>query len=249
MILIFPNSKYLDKNRLFSGGGDAENLAQLLRAFDTGIESIHLSWAAAEDVLDSLSEKARLALLKDVEKILSVSSEDGKKPAAVDVPISGMYIRFKKEGNQLFATQLLMNHGNTRELFEMWEESDGTQRLFDLIPVYSVARQPRVVMVDELDRSFHTKLVWQYIKSFYALTKGVGSQLIATVHDANVMDLELLRQDEIWFVERMADHASRLYPLSIYKERFDKKISKDYLLGRYGAIPCLEQSTLETEEA
>jgi len=56
------------------------------------------------------------------------------------------------------------------------------------------------------------------------------------------MDLELERQDEIWFIEREKDHSSKLYSLSDYKVRCDKNIGKDYLLGRYGAIPVLKQN-------
>ena len=67
-------------------------------------------------------------------------------------------------------------------------------------------------------------------------------QLIATTHDSNLLDLELLRQDEIWFVERQEDHSSKVYSLNLFKERFDKKIEKEYLLGRYGAIPVFNDT-------
>lgn len=68
------------------------------------------------------------------------------------------------------------------------------------------------------------------------------------MHDSNVMDLDLLRQDEIWFVERQNDHSSKLYSFNKFKERFDRKIAKEYLLGRYGAIPCFGQSVLFDDE-
>ena len=61
------------------------------------------------------------------------------------------------------------------------------------------------------------------------------------------MDLDLLRQDEIWFVERQPDHSSHIYSLNRYKPRFDKKVDKDYLLGRYGAIPCFSQVEAESD--
>ena len=51
------------------------------------------------------------------------------------------------------------------------------------------------------------------------------------------MDLDLLRQDEIWFTERNSDHATEIYSLDKYKVRFDKVINQDYLIGRFGAIP------------
>ena len=63
----------------------------------------------------------------------------------------------------------------------------------------------------------------------------------ATTHDDNIMDLDLFRQDEIWFVERQPDHSSYLYSLNKYKARFDKKVNNDYLLGKYGAIPQFQK--------
>ena len=56
------------------------------------------------------------------------------------------------------AEELMMNHGNASDLFDLRDESDGTQRLFDLIPAYEVVKDGRVVLIDEIDRSFHSKL-------------------------------------------------------------------------------------------
>lgn len=61
------------------------------------------------------------------------------------------------------------------------------------------------------------------------------------------MDLDFVRQDEIWFIERQQDHSSKLYSLNKFRARFDKKIEKDYLLGRYGAISIFRQTVLEPD--
>jgi hypothetical protein len=143
---------------------------------------------------------------------------------------------------------LVADHGNPADLFEYKDESDGTRRLFDLLPIYRVALSNRVIVVDELDRSLHTKATLEFIDRFYKETSSRQSQLIATTHDSNIFDLDLLRQDEIWLVERMDDHSSSLRPLSYYKPRFDKDVGKDYLIGRYGAIPAFDRLTLLEEE-
>ena len=133
---------------------------------------------------------------------------------------------------------MLLNHGNPDDLFEYSDESDGTQRLFDLIPIFFA--QNRVILIDEIDRSLHTNLTRKFIEFFFSAANDNSSQLIATTHDSNLLDLDLLRQDEIWFVERKKDHSSCIYSLNKFKERFDKKIEKEYLIGRYGAIPILD---------
>ena len=91
----------------------------------------------------------------------------------------------------------------------------------------------------------HTKLTKRFLEIFYELTSTTNAQIIATTHDSNLLDQDLIRQDEIWFVERQDDHSSKIYSLNMFKERFDKKIDKEYLLGRYGAIPLFNESDLE----
>ena len=247
-MILTPNSRYVNKAKMLSEGEQAESLVELLRDFDTGIESITLKKEKVKNVLDFLPEEVREALIQDIEQAFN-DIDNEKKVKEVSVGIDGRSIRFKKEDNQIVASQLMMSHGNSDDLFQLADESDGTQRLFDLIPIYQAGKRYRVIFIDELDRSFHTKLVVKYIEQFYQTTCGVESQLIASVHDSNVMDLSLLRQDEIWFVERQPDHSSKIYSLNKFQARFDKKVAKDYLLGRYGAIPCFSQlDALETGE-
>ena len=68
-----------------------------------------------------------------------------------------------------------------------------------------------------------------------------GAQLLFTSHDIATMKNTVFRRDEIWFVERDKDNNSTLYSLDRFKERYDKKLSKAYLEGRYGAIPVISK--------
>ena len=158
------------------------------------------------------------------------------------IEIRGYQFEISVEDGELYAEKIMLDHGNSEELFELSDESDGTKRLFDLIPLYESGQKGKIIVVDELDRSFHSKLTEEYIKRFFEITKENSCQLICTTHDLNLMDLRILRQDEIWFIEREEDHSSRIYSLSDYKQRFDKNILNDYLIGRYGAIPCFRDN-------
>ena len=149
--------------------------------------------------------------------------------------------------HQLMADQLMMNHGNKDDLFDLYDESDGTQRLFDLITAYEVVKDGRVILIDEVDRSFHSKLTEEFVRRYFEITEGSACQMICTTHDLNLMTLNLLRKDEIWFAERDNEHSTRLYSLSEFKTRNDKSVLNDYIQGRYGAIPCI--SEIESEEA
>ena len=124
--------------------------------------------------------------------------------------------------------------------FAIDEESDGTQRLINLIPALFILKKnpENVIFLDELDRRLHPLLSRQFLEfSLHCKTQESRNQLIFTTHDTNLLDLDLLRRDEIWFVEKNSKGASHLYSLAEFKIKPDLKIEKGYLNGRFGAIP------------
>ena len=182
---------------------------------------------------------------EDAEKLkVRISNDIGDDPVMFKVNSQVYSLRKDDDGN-IITTKMMQNHGNMQELFEYLDESDGTQRLFDLIPLFYEHNGNRVIFIDEIDRSLHTNLTRKFLELFYKLTEDDTSQIVATTHDNNLLDLDLVRQDEIWFIKRREDHSSNLYSLNRYKERYDKKIDKEYLLGRYDAIPVFDDEVLE----
>jgi hypothetical protein len=75
-----------------------------------------------------------------------------------------------------------------------------------------------------------------------------GAQFIFTTHDANLLNLDILRRDQIWFAEKDREGASSLYPLSEFSVRSDYNIERGYLQGRFGAIPFLNESFVKDLE-
>lgn len=129
--------------------------------------------------------------------------------------------------------------------FDISEESSGTQIIFSYIPVLKdVLDNGKVLIIDEFDKSLHPFIV-KYIVEIFNDTKinKKGAQLIFNTHDTNLLDLELLRRDQIWFTEKNSkDGSSTIYPLDDFSVRKTENIEKGYLLGRYGAIPFLENN-------
>lgn len=246
LIIIFPQTKYRDLGQFFKN--DTQNsLGKLLNYFDTGIEAVITNIKPVEEVLSFLPDDFKNNIIHDIQE--GFDGNEGKVPDTVDVTIAGKRFSFSKnEDGAIVGSQLIMNHGNAVDLFELDDESDGTRRLFDLIPLFQKGKENYVILVDELDRSFHTKLTIEFLEKFFENTEGCMSQLIVTLHDSNVMNLNILRQDEIWFVERKEDHSSELYSLNKFKERFDHSVAKDYLLGRYGSIPNFGFDNMDEEE-
>lgn len=120
------------------------------------------------------------------------------------------------------------------------EESDGTQHLLELMEfIFPSKSHTRTVVIDELDRSLHPLICWEFIHFFSESCPGARRQLIVTTHEAHLLDQDLLRRDEYWFVEKDPKHQSHLVSLSDFKIRNDLKVQKGYLHGRFGAIPII----------
>ena len=133
---------------------------------------------------------------------------------------------------------LVNNHGLKDELFLWYDESDGTRRLMDLAPMI-ISNEPDVTyIVDELDRSLHPMVVYEFVLRFTnSEASQLKKQLIFTTHQTCLLDQELLRRDEIWFVQKERDGHSELYSLDQYNERSNKNIERMYLNGDFDAIP------------
>ncbi len=139
-------------------------------------------------------------------------------------------------------------------------ESNGTKKMFYLFNFFMEAlKNGMVLFVDELDAKLHPLLTRYIINLFHnsETNKGNG-QLIYSTHDTINLNKETFRRDEIWFAEKDKDGISEIYALSDYiledeknagkKVRNDATYNKDYLTGRYGAIPVLEEFNIEYEK-
>jgi uncharacterized protein len=132
-----------------------------------------------------------------------------------------------------------INSEGKKVKFELFEESDGTIRLIDFIPVlFVLINYPVTVVIDEIDQSIHPSLLKEFIAKVQNYPDKIG-QLIITTHESNLLDLEFFRQDEIWFAEKNKECETHFYTLSDFDVRSDLDIRKGYLSGRFGAIPFL----------
>jgi len=128
-------------------------------------------------------------------------------------------------------------------VFELHEESLGTQRLFAMAgPLMDILQKGRLLIVDELDTSLHSLLTRRLIEAFHSSLNLQGrAQLIFSTHDTSLLDQEIFRRDQIWFTEKNKAQATTLYPLSDFGPRKNEALEKGYLVGRYGAIPFLTE--------
>ena len=137
-------------------------------------------------------------------------------------------------------SKLMFLHGADEGQYEYGEESDGTKRLIELLDVILNQGEDKVFVIDELNRSLHPQMTIKFVETFLKFSEEKMTQLIVTTHESNLMDLNILRRDEIWFAEKEKNNDTSLYTLEKFKIRYDKVVAKDYLAGRYGAVPVFQ---------
>ena len=134
--------------------------------------------------------------------------------------------------------------GNTSSYaLNMAEESDGTNSYFKLIGVVKkVLDEGTLLVADEMDAHLHPLLTKHLVSLFNSVEFNPnGAQLIFTSHNTNLLDLDVLRRDQIWFTEKDEQTAATdLFSLYDFSIRKDAKVEKSYLIGRYGAIPFIK---------
>jgi AAA15 family ATPase/GTPase len=121
-------------------------------------------------------------------------------------------------------------------------ESEGTVKYFSLAyPILDALENGKRLIVDEFGAKLHTLLLERIVSLFNTKSgNSRNAQLLVTLHDTNLLSSNLLRRDQIWFTQKNGRGESCLYPLSDYKVRSDASYEKDYLLGKYGATPIID---------
>lgn len=170
------------------------------------------------------------------ENIETVEHDTDKGKKAID--IFTMHNVYNKDGEIV---------GKQRFRFD-YCESQGTQKLFELAgPLFEVLRHGRLLVMDELDAKMHP-LISQHIIRLFSneKTNPHHAQLLFTTHDTNLLSSHLLRRDQIWFTEKDKAESTDLYSLMNIvlpdgtKPRGDGNLERNYIKGRYGAIPYLK---------
>jgi uncharacterized protein len=212
---------------------------RILRSADLGIDRLGAEVVAWETVELPGDLKQRLETeLKEGQSMLLRTSH-------------GHRLDLRRQHGEIKVAKLVSYHrtGDGGPVaFDLGEESDGTQRVVDLMPAFhdlANADQEFVVFVDEIDRSLHSRLTRGLVEGYMTCRPPKArSQLLFTTHDATLLDHELFRKDEVWLIDKNDRGESELSSLGDFKLRSDKRLMKDYLLGRFGGVPNVHRLPL-----
>lgn len=234
--VIYPGTKNISKKfELHKDTNLLQVFKDMLDYFDTGIDGIEFKEVDFEK-MEIPSE-----VKEDVKNDL-FSEKSEKTGAFLSNPEDDKYYVISQKDDLTIQAKLLKTKhkvvGGGFELFDLKDESDGTRRIMDLIPLLiDFFIGGNVFVVDEIERSLHPNLVRNFFEFILDKCENINSQLIVSSHEATLLTQKLLRKDEIWFTVKNKEGATKLHSLEDYNVRFDKEIMKDYLLGRFKGIP------------
>lgn len=227
LVVIYPQSRFLHLAIMAVDSDFGERMANYLEEFGTGILGPGLRPVELDDEFPKKMVRDLRKKSQSDTQFISVSSGESYLLNCTNGDLEAKKLMFQHR----------MSDCDDRVTLDIKEESDGTRRLLDLLPALTnLANKDRVIIIDEFDRSLHPQLSHKLLQLFLEDSTS-NSQIVATTHEEHLLDLELLRRDEIWFVEKDQSGASHVYSLEEFAPRYDKDIEKGYLMGRYGAIP------------
>lgn len=234
----------------FTSNDNISIVTDYLNKFKTGISDYKIEEVDSAQVYKKLPKKL-IDKIKSSFEEASIHKKDNSSNEEIGI-LRGekeyYILEFDNYINDVIFKTIRFSHNNINDFyFRLNEESDGTVRLFDLLDILLCSKD-KVYIIDEFDRCLHPNLTCYFIKEFLKQAQERNVQLIITTHESRLLDLDIVRQDEVWFVQKDKKGESDIYSLDEYNERFDKKIDKAYLDGRYGASPIFNYSLLEGDE-
>lgn len=208
---------------------------------DIGIEDMQFEFNSQDiddenQFPDNVPEGIRTALTNFLHALSETSNNSEVKLKMGEVTATSYHRGTKKNGE--------------KELFplELSEESDGTRKLMAIAPaIESVMNKGGVLLVDELERELHPMLVNYLVSKFQSKrTNTNNAQIIFTTHNTELMNEEIMRKDQLYFVDKsQANGVSELYSISEFSTKTSENIQKGYLVGKYGATPNIEIEEVE----
>ena len=184
-----------------------------------------------EELLDNLPDDVKVALQNLMKALSSAPNEAEARLRVSELKATALHYGMSKTGQIKYYP------------LELAEESDGTKHLMALAPaIEKTLSNGGILIVDEIEKEMHPLLV-EYIVARYQSKNSnkTGAQIVFTTHNTELLNMEVLRRDQIYFVDKdKKTGASELYNISEFSPHPDENIHKGYLVGKYGATPILE---------
>ncbi len=207
-------------------------ILEFLKIADLGIDDLHLKETELKE--SEIPPHVKNVMLKNMmNKQKNEAPTKNQKFKAVTNDLFTLHKKFDKSKKKLEIVP-----------FPLSAESEGTKKIFALTgPIIDTLEEGKILIIDELDARLHPLITRFIIQLFHSPEKNKkNAQLLFATHDTNLLNSRFFRRDQIWFFEKDKYGATEMYSLSDFKVRSEASYNKDYILGKYGAIPFLGDS-------
>ncbi|MCK4345988.1 MAG: ATP-binding protein [Bacteroidales bacterium] len=205
---------------------------------DPGFKSILIKFLNAADLS-----------IKDIQ-VKEIDIKETPFHKNIPVELRNLILKSSKEAYTIITYHEILNEKGEvigTEAFDFESsQSEGTKKYFRLAgPVIDTLQKGEILIIDELDARLHPIMTKWIVKFFNSkVTNPKNAQFVFATHDTNLLSACTFRRDQIWFTEKTKQNATALYSLAEYKlpkgkVRKDASIEKDYMKGKYGAIPFI----------
>lgn len=205
-----------------------------IRDMQFEVKSTELS--DVENLPSDLPDSVKLALAQFMQALSDAPNSSENKLRMGEVNATSFHKGIDRNGNEsLYPLQLS-------------DESDGTRKLMAMAPaIERVLSSGGLFLVDELEKEMHPMLVELVVSKFQSpISNPKHAQLIFTTHNTELLSMEMLRKDQLYFVDKSRkDGSSSLYSISEFSTTTTENIRNGYLMGKFGAIPDLEIEEVE----
>ena len=244
LIVNYPGSELIPAS--FFQDDDLPEFNKIIASMGLGINQVEFVDSSLEEIQKKSGPFSK-EFTANIERNIDFARKKGDEKLSLILrsprDLFRITYNLKNLESQPVVKKLTFEQSSNHIQFEMDEESDGTRRLVDLIEIILAAKAgvEKTYVIDEINRCLHPQVTYRYISEYLDSLENSKTQLIVTTHESHLMDLNLLRRDEIWFVNKNDTGESHLYSLEEYNTRFDQRVRRAYLEGRYGGVPLFDK--------
>ena len=228
LVVLSPSPKrYEDLKDVSTGeGADVEHIMTELKKLDIQAKRIRLEKIKTEDMAEEIGIPT--SSLEEISSVLKKDINPGEKKHVI---LSSQPYYYGLENDEIVFYQTIFDYGNGVALpFDA--ESTGNQKIINIVPLLfgKDSKRGYTFLIDEIDRSLHTSLVKKLIQEIIKNGTDSTSQYFFTAHDSNLLDINIFRKDELFFLENN-NHSSNIFRLDETSIRIDRDIKKKYIRG------------------
>lgn len=238
---VYFSRDYTDISTQIFENIDDKNIINAITSYaknaDIGILDMSFEYKSKDvSFPEDLPEGIKSALMTLLANLSAGANESEAKLKMGEIVATSFHQGIRKDGK------------NETYMLDVSDESDGTRKLMALAPaIETVLQKGGILMVDEIERELHPLLVKYIISKFQSKnTNKGGAQIVFTTHNTELMNLDIIRKDQLYFVDKDSNEGtSELYSISDFSTKTSENIRKGYIVGKYGATPDVEIEEVE----